>query len=225
MLRFRLTNVFGFLETRLFVCFFVVHFAQAAEPRDSSSTRTVSRANTPSSLEKEALVSHVESGKYSQVRMKTEVKVVSQDFFIRYAKDLGLSKDDVFKPVFTRTNPVQRAKSETLIRYQQHYKNLPVVGVEYVLQTDSANRVLTGSGKIISGLEVDTTPSVPESGALEAAANVTWLIKCASGFSPRGLTSSVTITSGRHCRMRRTMCSSSRFKALPSLVLFHRAST
>jgi len=169
MLRFRLTNVFGFLETRLFVCFFVVHFAQAAEPRDSSSTRTVSRANTPSSLEKEALVSHVESGKYSQVRMKTEVKVVSQDFFIRYAKDLGLSKDDVFKPVFTRTNPVQRAKSETLIRYQQHYKNLPVVGVEYVLQTDSANRVLTGSGKIISGLEVDTTPSVPESGALEAA--------------------------------------------------------
>ncbi len=101
--------------------------------------------------------------------MKPEVKVVGPDFFTRYAKDLGLSKDDAFKPVFSRPNPLLRAKSQTLTRYQQHYKNLPVIAMEYVLQTDSANHVLAASGKIISGLNVDINPSVPEPRALEIA--------------------------------------------------------
>jgi hypothetical protein len=86
-----------------------VHFAQA----NPSSTPTGSQANKPSLLEQESLVSHVESGKYSQVRMKPEVKVLNDDFFTRYAKDFGLSKDDGFKLVLSRANPLSRAKSKT----------------------------------------------------------------------------------------------------------------
>src|ERR1700757_4465187 len=108
-------------------------------------------------------LSRFDSAKYSQVRMKPEAKVSSQDFFTRYAKDLNLSKDDAFKPVFSRPNPLHRAKSQVVIRYQQQYKNLPVIGTGYVLQTDAANHVLAASGKIISGLKVDINPSVSES--------------------------------------------------------------
>jgi Zn-dependent metalloprotease len=143
--------------------------AKAADSRANSSTHAVSQANKPSLLQQESLVSHVESAKYSQVRMKPEVKVLSQDFFSRYAKDFNLSKDDGLKQVFSRANPLLRAKFQKVIRYQQHYKDLPVIGMDYVLQTDSANHVLAASGKIILGLNVDTRPSVPESRALEAA--------------------------------------------------------
>ncbi len=48
-------------------------------------------------------------------------------------------------------------------------------------------------------------------------------MRWASGSSPRGLTSSVTITSGRHCRMRRTRCSSSRWAACSPAAAFQRA--
>jgi Zn-dependent metalloprotease len=143
--------------------------AKAEDPRDNSSTQAVAHANTSSLLKQESLVAHVESGKYSQVRMRPEAKVSSQDFFTRYARDFDLSKDDVFKPVFSRANPLLRAKSQIVIRYQQHYKNLPVIGMEYVLQMDAANHVLAASGKIISGLKVDINPSVSESRALEMA--------------------------------------------------------
>jgi Zn-dependent metalloprotease len=142
-----------------------VHFAQA----NSSPTPTVSQANKASLLEQESVASHVESGRYSQVRMKPEVKVLSQDFFSRYAKNFNLSKDDEFKQVSSKPNPLHRAKSQIVIRYQQHYKNLPVIGAEYVFQTDSASHVLAASGKIISGLNVNTKPSVSESRALESA--------------------------------------------------------
>jgi Zn-dependent metalloprotease len=145
-----------------------IHFAQAGDPH-TTSTQTVSQANKPSLLQQESLVSHVESGKYSQVRMRPGMKVESHDFFTRYAKDFGLSNDDTFKPVLSRPNPLQRARSQNIIRCQQQYKNLPVMGMEYVLQTDSATHVLAASGKIISGLNVDTRPSVSESQALEAA--------------------------------------------------------
>lgn len=169
MTRFPLRNTFLFLTTVLLFAFpCSVHFAQARDP-GASSTPTVSQANKPSLLKQEALLSHVESGKYSQVRMKPEVKVASHDFFTRYAKDFGLSKDDVLKPVFSRPNPLHRAKSQIVIRYQQHYKNLPVIGTGYVLQTDLANHVQAASGKIISGLSVNKNPSVSESSALEAA--------------------------------------------------------
>ncbi len=136
---------------------------------NASLTPTVSQANRSSLLEQESLISHVESGKYSQVRLKPEVKVLNDDFFTRYAKDFGLSKDDGFKLVLSRANPLSRAKSKNVIRYQQQYKNLPVIGMEYVLQTDAANHVLAASGKIISGLNVDTKPSVSEPQALESA--------------------------------------------------------
>jgi len=168
--RFPLKNTFLLLTTVLVsASTSSVHFAQARDPRDTSSTQTVSQANKASLLEQESLVSHVESGKYSQVRMKPEAKVASQDFFPRYAKDFNLSKDDAFKLVLSRANPLYRAKSENVNRYQQRYKNLPVIGMEYVLQTDAANHVLAASGKIISGLNVDTKPSVSESQALESA--------------------------------------------------------
>jgi len=168
--RFPLKNTFLLLTTVLVSASpSSVHFAQARDPRDTSSTQTVSQADKGSLLEQESLASHVESGKYSQVRMKPEVKVLSQDFFARYAKDFNLSKDDAFKLVLSRANPLYRAKSKNVIRYQQGYKNLPVIGMEYVLQTDAANHVLAASGKIISGLNVDTKPSVSESQALESA--------------------------------------------------------
>src|SRR5450432_2514299 len=133
MTHFRSANVVVFPGTALLVFLSQAHFAQAEELRDSSSTQIVARANKPSVLEQEAVVSHVESGKYSQVRMKSEVKVVSHDFFIRYAKDFGLKKDDEFRPVLSKANPLFSAKSRNVIRYQQHYKGLPVIGLEYVL--------------------------------------------------------------------------------------------
>ena len=167
--RMLLKKSFFFLTTAFLFAFpSSVHCAPASDPRKTSSTRAVSQANQ-SPLEQESVVSHLESGKYSQIRMKSEAKVASHDFFTRYAKDFGLSKDDVFKLVSSRANPLHRAKSKNIIRYQQHYKNLPVVGIEYVLQTDAANHVLVARGKIVTGLKVNTHPSVPESRALEAA--------------------------------------------------------
>ena len=166
MTGFPLKNAFLLLTTVLVsASLHRVSFAQGK----ASLTPTVSQANKSSLLERESLVSHVESGKYSQVRMKPETKVLSQDFFLRYAKDFNLSKDDAFKLVLSRANPLSRAKSKNVIRYQQHYKDLPVIGMGYVLQTDAANHVRSASGKIISGLNVDTNPSVSESQALESA--------------------------------------------------------
>jgi len=166
MTGFPLKNTFLLLTTVLVSASLpLVGFAQGK----ASLTPTVSQANRSSLLERESLVSHVESGKYSQVRMKPETKVVNDDFFTRYAKDFGLSKDDGFKLVLSRANSLSRTKSKNVIRYQQHYKKLPVIGTAWVLQTDAANHVLTASGKIISGLNVDTKPSVSESAALEAA--------------------------------------------------------
>jgi Zn-dependent metalloprotease len=168
--RFRVTNVFRCFETFSLLLFFcLAHPAQATEPRDSSSRQAVSHTNTPSLLEQEAFVSSIESGKYARVRMRPEIKVLSQDFFTRYAKDLGLSKDDALKQVLSAPNPLPRTKFGNVVRFQQHYKNLPVIALDYVLQTDATNHVLTASGKIITGLKVDTNPSIPESRALEAA--------------------------------------------------------
>ena len=157
------TNFFVLATVLLVVLLSRFNSAKGADPRDSSSTRAVSHVNEPSLLERESLVFHVESGKYSQVRIKPEVKVLSHDFFTRYAKDFDLTKDEALKLVLSRANTLHRAKSKKIIRYQQHYKNLPVVGMQYVLQTDAADHVLTASGKIISGLKVDTNPSIPES--------------------------------------------------------------
>ena len=158
-MHFPLKRRFLFLATvPLVVSLSRIDSANAAGPGDNSSTQVGSHAARSSLLEQESLVAHVEPGKYSQVRLKPEVKVVSQDFFPRYAKDFDLSRDDVFKLVLSRPNSLQRAKSKHVLRYQQHYKNLPVIGVEYVLQTDSANHVLAASGTILSGLNVDTNP-------------------------------------------------------------------
>jgi len=169
-LSFSFKNTFLFLATLLlFAPPSSLRLAQARNHRNTSSASTVSQANKSSLLEQESLVSHLEPGKYSQVRMKAEVKVLSHDFFRRYAQDFKLSKDDEFKPVFSRPNPLHRAKAQIVIGYQQHYKNLPVIGTGYVLQTDLANHVLAASGKVISGLNVNTNPSVSESRALEVA--------------------------------------------------------
>jgi Zn-dependent metalloprotease len=163
------TNFLFFLAVALVVFLCPFNSAQAADSGDNSSTQAVSYANESSLLQRESLVARVQSGKYSQVRIKPEVKVLSHDFFTRYAKDFDLSKDDMLKPVFSRANALHHAKSQIVIRYEQFYKGLPVIGMEYILQTDSANHVLAASGKIISGLRVDINPSVSESRALETA--------------------------------------------------------
>jgi len=130
MTGFPLKNTFLLLTTVLVSASLpLVGFAQGK----ASLTPTVSQANRSSLLERESLVSHVESGKYSQVRMKPETKVVNDDFFTRYAKDFGLSKDDGFKLVLSRANSLSRTKSKNVIRYQQHYKKLPVIGTAWVL--------------------------------------------------------------------------------------------
>ncbi len=95
---------------------------------------------------------------------KKEAKVSHNNFFKNYATSLGLDKDYDFKPLRDETDSFKKRHQ----RFQLHYKNIPVEGVEFTLHSQDDVLEL-GHGKIPEGLSNDISKPMPESKALDLA--------------------------------------------------------
>jgi bacillolysin len=95
---------------------------------------------------------------------KTDINVPASDLFRTYKKVFGLEQNDEMV--------VKRVTADSLgfthYRYQQTYKNLMVEGAEYIVHERNgvAERA---NGILVTGLDMDVVPAIPESTALESA--------------------------------------------------------
>ncbi|MHC4498272.1 MAG: M4 family metallopeptidase, partial [Planctomycetota bacterium] len=52
------------------------------------------------------------------------------------------------------------AGGRSFVRFQQHYSDVPILGGELIVQTDSFNNILSANGEILPEIRANTTPSV-----------------------------------------------------------------
>ncbi len=106
----------------------------------------------------------VVDGQVRDLCLKPEVKVSRSQFFQKYGSGLGLGPDDHMIERRTYTDKWGFTQS----RFAQQYKGLEVLGADYVLQ-EKEGGVTYAVGKIVNGLDLDTTSTISESQAFEAA--------------------------------------------------------
>jgi Zn-dependent metalloprotease len=92
-------------------------------------------------------------------------KVSPTTFFTDFKDALGFTNDD--------NMIIKKVKNDNIgfkhYRYQQYYKNLPVVYGEYIVHQIPGGFVKSANGRLITGLKAGNTPAVPEAQALAAA--------------------------------------------------------
>ncbi|RMH89433.1 MAG: T9SS C-terminal target domain-containing protein, partial [Calditrichaeota bacterium] len=87
-----------------------------------------------------------------------------EQFFARYREFTGLSPENTFV--------LRRAFTDALgqrhYRYRQHYRRVPLFGVEIILH-ERQGQVVYANGQIVSGLNVNVVPRISEAQALRRA--------------------------------------------------------
>lgn len=99
------------------------------------------------------------------IEFKREARINPNTFFKDYANSLGLGQHYDFKPLKDETDNKQIRHQ----RFQLHYKNIPVEGVEFTLHSSIEGVLTLAHGKIPENLEADVSKSMPESKAFDLA--------------------------------------------------------
>ncbi|AXE19182.1 hypothetical protein DR864_16185 [Runella rosea] len=99
------------------------------------------------------------------IEFKKEAKINPQSFFKDYANSLGLSQHYDFKALNEQRDEKERLHQ----RFQLHYKNIPVEGMEFSLHTFEDGTLQTAHGRIVEGIDTDVSKPITERRALEIA--------------------------------------------------------
>ena len=104
----------------------------------------------------------------SSIKFRDGSGIPLKSFFNEYKKTFGLSDDNEIKSFKVFTDKT----GQTIHRFRQYYKGIELAEVQFILHEKNSTVVNT-SGKLISNLNLDVTPSLSESEALKyALANV-----------------------------------------------------
>lgn len=101
------------------------------------------------------------------MRFLDNIKINPQTFFSDLKDAFELSNDDQMRIIKTKKDEI----GFTNFRYQQYYKNLPVVYGEYIVHQQPDGYVRNANGRLITGLNIGNTPTVAEKQALDIALN------------------------------------------------------
>ncbi|WP_153798103.1 M4 family metallopeptidase [Foetidibacter luteolus] len=113
-------------------------------------------------------------------RLKKMAKAGSTREWIDFFEDSTIKATSIFKDykaAFDLANDdemvVKKVKKDRLnfshYRYQQYYKNIPVLYGEYIIHQEPERIVKSGNGRLITGLNLGNTARVSEQQALDAA--------------------------------------------------------
>ncbi len=100
----------------------------------------------------------------SWVQFKPTVTIRATQLFNQYKKAFGLGQSDEMRLLKEETDNL----GFTHYRYQQYHKGVPVYGAIYILHEQN-NRLKSGNGSIISGIESNSTASISAKTAVERA--------------------------------------------------------
>lgn len=132
-------------------------------------------------LPKNATVhTHPVTGETRFITIKNKAPVV-----IKQGRNLSETIADIYAPAFGLSSPAielklhkqtQHADSEKTLRFQQHYKGVPVIGAELVAGVDAADQVKYVSGETAPELSLDVTANITaeEASAIAITAVSKW---------------------------------------------------
>jgi Zn-dependent metalloprotease len=92
--------------------------------------------------------------------------MAARGFLSTYGSLFGI-KDQARELKGVRSKKVDRGRS--FVRFQQHHSDVPILGGELVVQTDSFNNILSANGEVLPEIRVNTSPSVTQAAAQEKA--------------------------------------------------------
>ena len=99
----------------------------------------------------------------SAIRFKEGNQPTVASFFQEYQQFFPMSQDNR-----TETFPVSNDKIGTHHRFNQYYKDLEVIGAQYILH-EKNGKVWYANGHLVSGIEMDVIPAISERATLQAA--------------------------------------------------------
>ena len=100
----------------------------------------------------------------SNIRIKDGDKIPLKTFFSEYKKTFGLSDDNEIRPYKASTDKL----GQTHHRYKQYYKGVELAEVQLILN-EKNGLVFQTTGNLVHNLNLNVTPSLPESVALKYA--------------------------------------------------------
>lgn len=99
------------------------------------------------------------------IKFKPNIKIKAKDIFSNYNSLFGL-RNSIDKMVLIKN---ETDKLNYLhLKYQQYYKDIPVEGAQYILH-ELNGKIETGNGKLITGLNIGTQPSISSNDAVNKA--------------------------------------------------------
>ncbi|MBK8845702.1 MAG: M4 family metallopeptidase [Bacteroidetes bacterium] len=97
------------------------------------------------------------------VDFRDDVSLNALTLFVQHAAAFNLGANDKMKLVKTETDEL----GFTHNRYQQFYKNVKVMYGEYIIHSNPQGEVQTANGRLLTGLNTNTTASLNETEALQ----------------------------------------------------------
>jgi Zn-dependent metalloprotease len=130
--------------------------------RISVSLAGFSAGSSPA--EQSALAVTVSDGGVQTFRLEPYRKVRVKGLFVQYGASFGLG------PADTVMEQEVRGSQESGLhhRYRQFHHGLPVLGANFIVQ-ETRGLVISGIGRLVSGLDIDPNPELSERAALEFA--------------------------------------------------------
>jgi Zn-dependent metalloprotease len=137
-----------------------VHMERAA--RASASPAVVSAGSTRVD-QKELPVTRADGG-VQTFRLEPDRQVRVEGLFVRNGTSFGLG------PADTVVEDEARGSQESGLhhRYRQFHHGLPMLGADFIVQ-ETKGLVISGIGRLVSGLDVDPNPELSDQAALELA--------------------------------------------------------
>jgi Zn-dependent metalloprotease len=86
---------------------------------------------------------------------KATPETAARGFLSTYGSLFGI-KDQARELKVMRSKKVDRGRS--FVRFQQRHSDVPILGGELIIQTDSFNNILSANGEIIPEIRVNTSP-------------------------------------------------------------------
>ncbi|MFQ5342690.1 MAG: M4 family metallopeptidase [Anaerolineae bacterium] len=90
----------------------------------------------------------------------------ARHFLVTYGQLFGLT-DQARELTLMRTRGVDRGRS--FVRFQQVYRDIPVLGGELIVQLDADRNIISANGEVLPNLALDSTPRLDAAAARETA--------------------------------------------------------